>query len=690
MDSLNPPAGTPPAEGPGSKTPVNSPAAPGAPIGGGGAVKPLGEAGAPGKEKPMILDQLDEDSFSTLVVDVYKAMDDAKIRAKTINEILDYLLNNSWSEKRLLKLSKYLKTSIKNMIHSIKTHISEDGVNDTIDLIHKKITELQGEKGGPQGPMANPPGGPMPSFPGAPPAGLPPVGASDDSRQLTDVDLDTIEKRGLTSMGKVLVKDGAVIDSAQYAQEIINKLSSVIRKIKKSMKEYDDAKLKYASFLALKFAADDMTGGLGGPAAGPEGLPGMGGPEVGPAEATESASGDVKDAVDEIKNMVSEIKEDVEEIREETVGEKEEELGEEIGEAKDVIGEGEKAAEGIEDEDTSEKLTAKIQEARQVVAEAKKKLTGSRPKSYKEILSKIPKGKGKAAMEEKKENPFEKKEDKDEKKDDKDEKKEDKKEDKEDKKSSIDVESLIRKVRAKLEELRSEKEANLYPFKKEIKPIPPVDNINAETAAKTISTVNSEIKGQPVTDKDFETLNHGDIGQKDLAYKTEGKSTPEKKVSVEVAERIRQHSVQNAVDQARLSVELAARQQLKGMIDDPLREALRRNMAEAEIDPELAEAIIHNAYIDGYEESHKAVMKEAFDTFMTKDIDEFTKIAKFVDEYQVKTAAVSSVENTEEIFRDKEASTEDAPLRGFAADKDARKEAYKRYWQEQAKKRGYV
>ena len=676
VDSMTPPEG-PPVSGPGSKTPMDSPLAPPTPLGG-SPVKPMGAPGAPTKDQGAPLEPLDKDTFDTLVDDIYSAIDDEKIKSENVEDVLNYLLSNSWSEKRIRRLSKYLKSSIKSMIFSIIKHIKEDGVNETIDLIKDKIQEINGEEGIPGGEPVPPPAG----GPGGLPLGLPPLGASEDrsnEREITDVDLDIINKRGF-NMGKIIVKEGAVVDSAEYAKEIINKISSTARKVKTSMKQFEDVKLKYAGLLALKHAiegTDTAAGGMGaGMGAGVDaGMPAMDAGPVGPEEASGGVSADLKEDVSEALEKLDDIKDELVEVKEL--------MKEDVGKAEEAIGEGEdvleKADLGGLESDEADEVEEKAAAAREIVKEAKKKLK-------EDVFAMADFFKKK---EKKDDDKNEKKEKKDDDKDEKKENKKDKKDEKkEDKKSSIDVDSLLRKVKARIEELRSEKEANLYPFKKEVKPIAKVDNINAETAKKQISTADGEIKKQPVADKKYENINPEEA-YADLSVSEDKGTKGEKKVSMEVAERVRKHSVQNAVDKARLSVELAARQQLKGMIEDPLREALAKNMIESGAEPELAEAIIHNAYVDAYQGSQQAIMKEAFETFMEKDIDEFIKIAKFVDDYVVKTGSVGSVENTEETFRDKEASTS-APLRGFSADKDSQKEMFKNYWQDVARKRGIV
>ncbi len=219
-------------------------------------------------------------------------------------------------------------------------------------------------------------------------------------------------------------------------------------------------------------------------------------------------------------------------------------------------------------------------------------------------------------------------------------------------------------------------------------------NEKVETTAKQqASTANSEIKGQPATDKDNPNINL-DIAQKDLPYKKLGESTPENKVtmpdphikmSVEDAERVRKESVENNTAKAKLSVELAARQQLKGLIANPLKIAMVKNMTEAGIPEEAAQDIAHNAFVDGFEEGQKVVMKEAFDTFMEKPYDDFVKVADFTDKYITK----EGTEPVEADVRVKSSGEEDAPLRGAKVANDKGVD-YKGYWQDvQRDRRGF-
>ena len=213
------------------------------------------------------------------------------------------------------------------------------------------------------------------------------------------------------------------------------------------------------------------------------------------------------------------------------------------------------------------------------------------------------------------------------------------------------------------------------------------DNLHAYGTHPLIYLVNKALKGKPAKDNDNETNNPKDIADKDLPIKKDNGTKDIKKVSVEVAEKLRKHSMQDVESKAKLSVELAAQQQFKGLIPDPLREALLKNMKEAGVADDVADAIVHNAYLDGFEETHKVLRKEAFETFMAKDINDFVEVSKFVKAYQVDDLA--SVKNAEvdtkvasddasEGSREKTAST--VPLRGSKVS-DVNKDSYKKFWQ---------
>ena len=685
-DSLNAPTGMPPVAGPGSQTPKNSPMAAPPPIGGGPSMEPNGDPGPPEKDNKSEDPKSDKESFNTLVDDISDALNspshvydkeekEENKKKVSINEILEFLYSKGWSSKRLDYLADLLDGKEKELISSIKKHIKKDDVSKTKKMISDKL-KLNEPPPAAAPPVGGPPmGGPPPPMDMGPP---PPMGAmaSSNDREITDVDLEKINlKRGHFMSKKFIIGNGTVsevevsADTQMDSTAILNKLSMSMRKVKVSIKEVEDAKLRYAGVLAMKYAEEGFPpmGGedLGGEDMGGD-MPPMDEEIGGEDEKVEQAIDGVEKAQEELTKVVEVLQGDVDNAEG----------------ASDILAEEEPmGAEKIDK--TIEKAGALISEARKVIASAKTKEAGF-PFWLKG------KGKGKDKDKDKDDKKKDKKDDKDDKKkDDKDDKKKDDKKDK--KGMTLDVEDFAKLVQAKMEELRGDKEANLYPFKEQIKPIPSVDNTNAETASKTISTVDSEIKKQPAKDKNNENLNHGDLGQVDLPVKTDkggakSMETKQTKVSIEVAERLRKHSVENTIDKSRLAVQLSAQQQLKGLIADPLKEALVKGMTEFGVTAEIADAIVHNAYVDAYEASHTAMIDEAFGSLMEKDFDEFVKVAEFVKDYTVKTASADST--TEETFKDKTASADSFGLNGFKDDKSSKAE-FKGYWENYSKELGY-
>jgi hypothetical protein len=258
--------------------------------------------------------------------------------------------------------------------------------------------------------------------------------------------------------------------------------------------------------------------------------------------------------------------------------------------------------------------------------------------------------------------------------------------------------SVIDKIMQRVAEM---KQANLYPFKDLNKQ--QVDNINAETASSQASTINKEISGgkhaekESIAPKGISTENPTvSTGSPNNSKPVKGTS-PKKaevvedgsaKISIEAAEKIKQHSIENAVSKAKLAVELASRQQLKGLIENPLKTAFVKNMVEAGIDNEVAEAISHNAFLDGYQAAQQLIIKEAFETFMEKDLKDFVKVAEFTESYKTKEGSQAPAEEGDNNSQVKTASVveTEAPLRGTQVSKD-RKEEFKTYWSTVANER---
>jgi hypothetical protein len=131
-----------------------------------------------------------------------------------------------------------------------------------------------------------------------------------------------------------------------------------------------------------------------------------------------------------------------------------------------------------------------------------------------------------------------------------------------------------------------------------------------------------------------------------------------------------------------------------------LRKSIVAAFVEYGVDAKVAEDITYNAFIDSYENSQKLIMKEAFETFMEKDIEDFIKVAKFVKEYRdTKTASQAPVQDEtkksasdepeSQGSREKTASEKGAPLRGTQTSNN-RKEDYRKYWEDVSReRRGY-
>jgi len=673
LDSANPPDLSVPPTGPGSKSPID----PGkgiapTPLGGGKAPSPMGAPGRPANETPG-LDPDDREAIEFLLEEI-NSIADAGIT--NIKKIVNELLNSGWSEKRLKYLARLFEEPVKDFLKSLISLVIEHGIDKASDIIDKKLDKVEiekykstktrednkkkylGDDAIETPPLGAPPMPPM----GAPPLGGPPKLSSTDVKR-PDVNLYNNILRGGQMAKKLMIKGGALVEASTNPRAIVNNLLSLMRKAKTSVKSVEDLKIKYAGVQVIrKRAADDMMGGMGG------GMGAPGGMDMGAPGGLDKPMGDeslpMESEDEEGEGVLDEIKETIE-----SIDGKVEEIADAVGAGEKALDEGLEESEDEESEDKGKELSDLDEE----IAEAKE-LIPILKKASKEAKKFVETVKVSGFPFEKKD---EKKDDKkDEKKDEKEDKKDEKKDEKKEKKSFITKEDLVKKVEARLKEIRAEKEANLYPFKKEIKPIPSVDNINAETARNQISTADREIKGQPAKDKGYETINPSQA-QADLSYKEDKGTAGKKKVSFEVAERIRKHSMEDVSSKARCAVELAAQQQLKGLIEDPLKSALLNNMKEAGINEDLAKIIVHNAYIDGYEGSHKAIMEEAFETFMNKDIDDFVKVAKFVKEYKV--ADNNSVENVSNESDSREKSASTAPIRGTKVSTD-RRDDYKNYW----------
>jgi hypothetical protein len=158
---------------------------------------------------------------------------------------------------------------------------------------------------------------------------------------------------------------------------------------------------------------------------------------------------------------------------------------------------------------------------------------------------------------------------------------------------------------------RVKKEAQLYPAKDLNKQT--VKNTNAENAKAQIKTI-----GKNVVNESEKTLKGSPI-----AENKEGAKNP----SPKFVGKIKKEAFDNGSAKFKLATEMSAQQVLKGMLDNPLKVAMVKNMVEAGLDEKTAEAIAFNSFVDGFQETQELIMKEA-SSFVTKDFDEFRKIAE--------------------------------------------------------------
>ena len=454
---------------------------------------------------------------------------------------------------------------------------------------------------------------------------------------------------------KIVFRDGALVEASVDSADVtsvLNRLSQATRKVEAGVKAVATAKLIRSAAEGLDLGGDDM-----------------------PEPMKDAAKGSDKSVSEAVKALKSAV----------------EELADALGESKDLGKKNELGAKDADDLDSAiDKGDGALDKADDVMgdvpmlgkglgAEAGSKDASRYANKDEKKVMDIAMGEKGSDKDSKHEKGESKKEEKDEHKGGKGEKDE-----KDDKKpwpfeKKVSAAALVNELAERIAALTGDdgfvKEAQLYPFKDLNKTN--VDDINPQTAKDQSKEINSEIKGEPAKDKKNQRIAPTDI--LDGGLKADYQSGASKTVDIKTAEKIRQHSVTNAVAKSKLAVELASQQQLKGLLDNPLKIAMVKNMVEAGINKEAAEVIAHNSFVDGYETSQTLVMKEAFDTFMKQTLDEFVKVAKYTQDYTVKEASAEL--GTESTV--KTASV--APLR--AASSDNKSGAYSKYWTQVASDR---
>ena len=192
--------------------------------------------------------------------------------------------------------------------------------------------------------------------------------------------------------------------------------------------------------------------------------------------------------------------------------------------------------------------------------------------------------------------------------DKKDDKEEDKKEDKDENKGNpFSKES-------------SNKSAQEYPFK-DVNKVKHEDK-GGDYAKQQSSTIETELNKGPRKDK-----NKGFLGQN--REKGEGDCAPikdpdPKQIGKKSAKRI----AENAAAKSRFAVELASQQQLKDMLPNPLKETLISEFVKVGFNKEVVDAVIHNAFVDSYEQAQQIVIKEAFENFISEPMERIAMINK--------------------------------------------------------------
>lgn len=188
-----------------------------------------------------------------------------------------------------------------------------------------------------------------------------------------------------------------------------------------------------------------------------------------------------------------------------------------------------------------------------------------------------------------------------------------------------------------------EKVSQLMPFKDKLKQT--VDNTNEKDAKAQEKAISSDLTK---FDKDKDT---------ELLGMNRDKTAP----TAKEVDKIKKSFFENGVAKARFAVDLACRQQVKGLLANPLKEAFVKEAVALGMSEESAKIAAHNAMISGYQASQEVVIEAAFDDFVKKpsqvfaEISDVTNKTAFVDadtvvsevtEPIVKTASVEGLDDT--------------------------------------------
>ena len=209
------------------------------------------------------------------------------------------------------------------------------------------------------------------------------------------------------------------------------------------------------------------------------------------------------------------------------------------------------------------------------------------------------------------------------------------------------VSAIIGSLRQKLKD----RTAQVMPFKDLNKQVP--TKVNEQVAKAQPKEIASDLAGMP------KEKNEGLLG----INREKGNFTAKE------VDKIKKSYFDRGVGKSRLAMELACRQQLKGLLSNPLKKAFVDQAVTAGIDAEKASAIAHNAMIDGYQAAMEIVANEAFGNFVKKSSADFVKVsaatvkaaavedadivtaASSQEPVQVKTASVENTANRQDLMR---------------------------------------
>lgn len=246
---------------------------------------------------------------------------------------------------------------------------------------------------------------------------------------------------------------------------------------------------------------------------------------------------------------------------------------------------------------------------------------------------------------------------------------------------------VLEKIKQRMAKLAEARKANLYPFKQ------PKEydfaDINAAKAGEQASEIDSDNKsGEMTKDKKDKFLGQGrDKGgeqPKDPGMdvsKPANKAAEDTMISIKQARAKIAKEVDETVAKLKLAIEIASVQQLKGLISNPLKEAMIKNMEEAGMVKEAAEAIAHNSFLDGYQSAQEEVIAEAFGTLAKQGMEEFIKVASFTKKYSGELN--SSVKEDAELKPQVKTASEKSSiaLRGSQVTRD-NDDKYSKFWKQ--------